>query len=102
MFCYFLGFLVLFPFIKITTYLGCVQKLLSFLQCFSNPFFLQGSHVKMAAFCSKRLLCFELGDLRVHAVAAVVLLSALSHVTRVSSSSSLTSSHLCPFGVFWY
>ena len=42
----------------------------------------------MAAFCSKRLLCFELGDLRVHAVAAVVLLSALSHVTRVSSSSS--------------
>ena len=46
----------------------------------------------MAAFCSKRLLCFELGDLRVHAVAAVVLLSALSHVTRVSSSSSLVSS----------
>ena len=45
-------------FIKIKTYLGCVQKLLSFFQCFLNPFFLQGSPAKMARFLFKKITVF--------------------------------------------
>jgi len=49
---------VLFPFIKIKKYLGRDQKLLSFLQCFLNPLFLQGSHAKMARFLFKKITVF--------------------------------------------
>ena len=58
MFCYFLGFLVLFPFIKIKKYLGCVSKIALLFAVLFKPFFFAGISRKNGPFLFKKITVF--------------------------------------------